>query len=192
MVKYINAANKDTSNEDELVDLLAETTDGKWVKIFENIPESIALDIWRAGFKTHQNKFSIESERSRQVQEFNRKALNSSTDIEIDDYTGKPFSFQHGNRRFTYRIVADNELIRSGQVTQIHPYDDAEYTWAKISGPVVSFIRDGKVIDKMTIYEYDEDNYENGFDEYVGDILDTIAVELINFDRDVEPRMIHN
>lgn len=76
MVKYINAANNNASNEDELVNLYAETTDGKWVKIFENIPESIALDIWKAGFKTNQNKFSIESERSRQVQEMNRRTMH--------------------------------------------------------------------------------------------------------------------
>lgn len=76
MVKYINAANNNASNEDELVNLYAETTDGKWVKIFENIPESIALDIWEAGFKTNQNKFFIEKERSKQVRELNRRTMH--------------------------------------------------------------------------------------------------------------------
>ena len=63
------------SKEEELVDLLAKTVDGQWVKIFENIPESQAVDIWHAGFVTGQNIFSIENETTRRVRAMNRKTL---------------------------------------------------------------------------------------------------------------------
>lgn len=121
-----------------------------------------------------------------------KRVIKASANAETYKYDGNPFPFQHGMRRFMARINADNNLIRNGSITQIRPYDDAEYTWAKIEGPVVKFIRDGKVLDKMTIHDYDEDDYESGFDEYIGDVLDTIAVELLDFDRDVKPIIIHN
>ena len=121
-----------------------------------------------------------------------KRYIHASEELELNDYTGKPFEFQHGRKRFMARVTADNNLIRKAQITLIHPYDDAEYSWAKVEGPQATFIRDGKVLDRMTIWEYDEDDYENGFDEYVGEVLDTIATTLIDFDRDIEPIMVHN
>lgn len=38
----------------------AETVNG-WELVFENIPEEQAIEIWRAGFRTGKNKFSIET-----------------------------------------------------------------------------------------------------------------------------------
>ena len=43
----------------ELVDVYAKTENG-WELIYKDIPEDIALNIWRAGFKTGENKISIE------------------------------------------------------------------------------------------------------------------------------------
>jgi hypothetical protein len=43
----------------ELVDVYVKTEDG-WKLVFKDIPEDIALEIWRAGFKTSQNNISIE------------------------------------------------------------------------------------------------------------------------------------
>ena len=42
-----------------LVDVYAKTESG-WVLIYKDIPEDIALDIWRAGFRTGENNISIE------------------------------------------------------------------------------------------------------------------------------------
>lgn len=120
-----------------------------------------------------------------------KRYVHSADIIDEKSLTGKPFEFQHGRKRFMGRIVEDNNIIRSGQITQIHPYDDADYAWAKIEGPVVKFIRDGKVIDKMTIFEYDDEYYEHDW-EYIDEVLDTIAVELINLDRNTKPVMVHN
>ena len=43
----------------ELVNVYAKTTNG-WELLYEDISEDIATDIWRAGFRTGENKISIE------------------------------------------------------------------------------------------------------------------------------------
>ena len=43
-----------------LVDVYAKTTEG-WMLVYKDIPEDIALDIWLAGFRTGENKISIDS-----------------------------------------------------------------------------------------------------------------------------------
>ena len=48
-----------------LVDVYVKTTDG-WELLYEDISEDIALDIWRAGFRTGQNKISIERKADRE------------------------------------------------------------------------------------------------------------------------------
>ena len=63
--------------QEELVDLLAKTVSGKREVIFTQIPESQATEIWRAGFATGENRFSIENEAGKQVNEHNRKFLET-------------------------------------------------------------------------------------------------------------------
>ena len=43
----------------ELVNVYVKTAD-KWELLYENIPEDIALEIWKAGLKTGKHKISIE------------------------------------------------------------------------------------------------------------------------------------
>ena len=71
MKRYVKSALSD----DDKVDLLAKTTDGKWVKIFEGITRRQADDIWEAGFATGQNNFSIEDETSKRIHEMNMRTL---------------------------------------------------------------------------------------------------------------------
>ena len=62
----------------ELVDVYAKTENG-WELVFKDISEDIALEIWRAGFKTGENNFSIESKKDREflklVNEYKRIPL---------------------------------------------------------------------------------------------------------------------
>ena len=51
-------------SKEELVNVYAKTEDG-WKLVFRDIPEDIALGIWRAGFKTGKNSFSIESKKDK-------------------------------------------------------------------------------------------------------------------------------
>ena len=45
--------------KNELVNVYVKTAD-KWELLYKDIPENIATDIWRAGFRTGENKISIE------------------------------------------------------------------------------------------------------------------------------------
>lgn len=58
------------------VDLYARNVDNEWVLIFKGIDEDEALKIWEAGFKTGENRFSIEDDESRRISEMNRRAMN--------------------------------------------------------------------------------------------------------------------
>ena len=50
---------------ENLVDVYAKTVEG-WMLIYKDIPEDIALDIWRAGFRTGQNNISIDCANDRE------------------------------------------------------------------------------------------------------------------------------
>lgn len=62
------------SQGDRLVNLYARTEDG-WKLVFKDIPESKAETIWKAGFATGQNNFSIETDEDVRIRELNRKTL---------------------------------------------------------------------------------------------------------------------
>ena len=111
-------------------------------------------------------------------------------------------NIQHGRQQFGVHINTEDgpyEGTFAATVSEIHPYDDAEYTWAKIgfNGQVI-FYRDGKVVDKMQLASYEPDDYEeqehgtSAVDQYINDCLDTVATELLQMNRDVKPVMVHN
>jgi hypothetical protein len=59
---------------EELVNVYVKTEDG-WKLVFKDIPEDIALEIWRAGFKTGLNNISVEKDRDffkRQIDSLHR------------------------------------------------------------------------------------------------------------------------
>ena len=58
-----------------LVDVYAKT-ESCWVLIYKDVPEDIALDIWRAGFRTGQNNISIERKADREFFERQLKKLH--------------------------------------------------------------------------------------------------------------------
>ena len=45
--------------KNELVDVYVKTANG-WELLYKDIPEDIATEVWRAGFRTGENKISIE------------------------------------------------------------------------------------------------------------------------------------
>jgi len=65
---------KASHQSDRLVNLLAKTDDG-WKYVFKGIPESKAEAIWKAGFATGQNNFSIETDEDIRIREMNQKTL---------------------------------------------------------------------------------------------------------------------
>ena len=118
-----------------------------------------------------------------------------------DMYTERK-EIRSGNTRFSVRYNAIEvspdanpmDIWRQfcGQVTEIHPYDEAEYTWARIGHRpgVIEYIRNGKVITKsyyMTAEDWDLDT-----SEWLQTVIDIAIENLLDINKDVEPRMVHN
>lgn len=110
------------------------------------------------------------------------------------------FTIQHGPKKFAVHF-SDNgpyEGAFAAQITEIHPYDDADYAWARIPfNGYAEFIQKGKVVDRMQLPGYEEEDYEDyegysGLDQYYNDMLDSVAVELMHINRNVKPIMVHN
>ena len=62
--------------KNELVDVYVKTAD-KWELLYKDIPENIATEIWRAGFKTGKNNISIERKADRDFFERQLKKLHN-------------------------------------------------------------------------------------------------------------------
>lgn len=124
-----------------------------------------------------------------------KRQINASS--QYNDF----ITIQHGPRSFAVYINEDGpyEGAFAAQISEIHPYDDAEYTWAKIdfNGRVL-YYRNGKLVDKSQLWSYDPDDYEeqefdtSAVDQYINDCLDSIATDLLQMNRDVKPIMVHN
>lgn len=116
-----------------------------------------------------------------------KKLIKSS--VESDSY----FNYSRGRQEFGIHMYNDDPVNLKFQVTEIHPYDEASYTWARCGykgSGYVEFIKNGKVIDSMKMHSYDEDDYESE-DEYVNDVIDQICAELRHSNKGVEPRIDH-
>lgn len=103
------------------------------------------------------------------------------------------FNYSRGGTKFSiYSKYTDDPYNFQCQITEIHPYDDADYYWVKKDGPAsASLIKNNKRVGYIDIDEYDEDYYETP-GEYIDDIIDYMCVELKNYNKTVEPKIIHN
>ena len=61
--------------KNELVDVYAKTANG-WELLYRDISEDIATEIWREGFRTGQNKISIERKADKEFFERQLKKLH--------------------------------------------------------------------------------------------------------------------
>ena len=61
--------------ENEIVDVYVKTANG-WELLYKDISEDIALQFWRAGFRTGQNKISIERKADKEFFERQLKKLH--------------------------------------------------------------------------------------------------------------------
>lgn len=92
--------------------------------------------------------------------------------------------FRYNNVEF--RIRSDKDNI---QITQIHPYDDAEYSWAKSvdGGEQFSIYRAGKFIEQFAPSSFEADE-ESGIKNFN---WNEVARELLRLDKGVESRIDH-
>ena len=109
-------------------------------------------------------------------------------------------SFYRGTDRFSIHDNYSDDFDSNdannykATVSLLRPYDDADYTWARIGksgGMRVEFIKDGKVQDTMQLWPYEDSDYES-VEEYLDDILDRVIVELIDMNKHVEPIIHHD
>lgn len=120
-------------------------------------------------------------------------SCTSSTKITASTNYDSHEVYSHGKNKFSVYVkhVDDPDSFQC-QVSVIKPYDDAEYAWArKVSPRDVDIIQNGKVVDHYTVPEWNEDNYEDET-EYINDVVDMICVALLDYNRDIKPRIIHN
>lgn len=92
--------------------------------------------------------------------------------------------FRYNNVEF--HIRSDRDTI---QITQIHPYDEAEYSWAKSldGGEQFSIYRSGKFIEQFAPASFEEDE-ESGIKNFN---WNEVARELLRLDKNVEARIDH-
>ena len=78
----------------------------------------------------------------------------------------------------------------AAQVTEIHPYDDANYAWAKIQNGVIEYFREGKRIDRS--FYFTADDYEIDNSEWCQTVVDEAIFRLRDMNKGVKPVMVHN
>ena len=102
-------------------------------------------------------------------------------------YTGH-YVYTWGNQKYSiYFKNADDPANFQCQVSEIHPYDMAEYAWARKDGPAsASIIKNRKVINTIDVPEYDEDNYEED-SEYLNDVIFDMCKALRDTNARVKP-----
>jgi len=118
-----------------------------------------------------------------------KSTIQSSTDT---TYTDR-FNYRlGGTSRFSvYTKYADDPERFQCQISEIHPYDLAEYYWIKKDQPAsAKVIKNGKVAGRIELREYDEDDYEDS-NEYIRDIVEYMCRELMSYNSKIEPRIDH-
>lgn len=105
------------------------------------------------------------------------------------DYTDRQKYTRNRQKYSVYSANADSPEKLLLQVSELHPYDNAEYAWAKKDAPnSFKIIRSGKILRSVQIPEWDEDKYEDGT-EYFNEIVDRICIELSRENAKTSPRI---
>lgn len=111
--------------------------------------------------------------------------------ITCSDKYESHFTYIRSGQKFSVYITYLEPFVRL-QVSEIHPYDDADYMWAMMEEDgLVKFIKDRQVIDDMQMQDYDADDYES-FNDYIDDVVDKICLRLREFNRSVESRILYD
>lgn len=96
----------------------------------------------------------------------------------------------------SYSIYIDNEddpTKLSLQVSELHPYDDAVYAFARVEQfkpNVAQIIKNGKFLSSVSMPKYNDEDWEDP-QEYVDDFIDKIIYELHRVNKDVQPKIMH-
>lgn len=124
-----------------------------------------------------------------------KRLIRSSTTINAtssNDFDNRQTYTKNGTRYSVYLKNEDNPDQLMFNISEIHPYDDADYAWAmKVSPLQVNIIRDGNIISAFDLPEWDWDMYEDE-NEYITEVVDITCDKLANANKRIKPVMIHN
>ena len=106
-------------------------------------------------------------------------------------YQGVMFGI-HYTEVNTSQDADSNEMFNrfKAQISEIHPYDDGNYAWAKIEAGVIKIIRDGRSIDTSYYFTADDMDVEN--EEWCEIVCNQAIEALRKTNKSVQPRMVHN
>lgn len=74
-------------------------------------------------------------------------------------------------------------------ITEVHPYDLAEYAWARLADGVVKYYMNGKLIDQTYYFNADDMDVENY--EWADVVVYDACDHLIRLNKRVTPRIDH-
>ena len=74
-------------------------------------------------------------------------------------------------------------------ITEVHPYDLAEYAWARLADGVVKYYMNGKLIDRTYYFNADDMDVENY--EWADVVIHDACDHLIQLNKRVTPRIDH-
>lgn len=74
-------------------------------------------------------------------------------------------------------------------VSEIHPYDLAEYAWATLENGEVRYYKNGKLIDRTFYFNSDDIGIEDS--EWADDVIMDVCDHLIKLNKNVEQRIDH-
>lgn len=116
------------------------------------------------------------------------KIIKASSTFKYDDH----FFQNHGRQKFSVYVKDPDSVDFEAMISEIHPYDDADYVWAYIKyNKQVEFLKGNRIVDKMQMNYFDEEDYES-LQEYQNEVIDSVMVELLDMNRNVKPIMVHN
>ena len=116
-----------------------------------------------------------------------KRYIKSNTESQLNSHR---FTIQRSGTKFAVNTSHEDDPDSfQFEVQELHPYDDAEYAWAKKASPVeVNLYRNGRRISVIPVPEWDEDQYEDAT-EYFNECLDITYLALIEANKNVEPRI---
>lgn len=74
-------------------------------------------------------------------------------------------------------------------ISEIHPYDLAEYAWATLENGEVRYYKNGKLIDRTFYFNSDDIGIEDS--EWADDVIMNVCDHLIKLNKNVEQRIDH-
>lgn len=110
----------------------------------------------------------------------------------VGDIEGREEALKPGHTSFNYKgkqkVAVDIDNDENIQITEIHPYDDAEYTWVrwKADDPYCYLYNSGKLETRMAVPAFDWDMYDD-YHEYLNDVTEIMIDEMINHNTGVNP-----